>query len=990
MPAELQIRLLGGLRLTLESVPLTDFVSSKAPALLAYLAVNRRPHPREALAALLWGELSDADAKNNLRQALSNMRRLLNSHLLITRDSVAFNTAAPYTLDVEAFEQLLTGSPARPPSAIDHLQSAVALYGGDFLAGFVVRDAPEFEEWMLAQRSRLRELALHALHTLTQHRLSRGDSAGAIDAAARLLGIDSWREEAHRQLMLALARSGQRSAALAQYETCRKILEKELGVKPSVETTALYERIRAAGDSLRHTLPAPSAPLIGRDKELDEALTRLRDPHCRVLTFTGLGGSGKTRLAQAAASELQSAFLNGACFASLTNVTAPEQLPLAVAGALRLPVSGAAAAEQLLAYLAEKELLLVLDNFEQLAGSDSGLNFLVSILDRAPEVKLLVTSRERLNMQSEWLFEIKPLSGDDAAAVFRHYAARVASPATMLSDEALPAIRRACELAGRLPLAVALAAAWTRVMSCEEIALALEKDMALLSSTMRDAPERHRSMAAVFDHSWRLLAPEEAQALAALSVFRSPFTAEAAQSVAGASSTILSALLDKSWLQRASSQRFELHELVRQYARAKLAQPDSVLERHCSYFTEAQAAREAFVRSARQMEAFTAMRIEADDIRLMWQTAMHRRRAEVLDKTLHSMFWMIDVTGRHAEGLQLFTEAARCLEDEPGSEPIRARLLARQGALARLVSDYAQAEALLTQAEALSHAAGDIANQAYALRLLGFFPLVRGEFETGRVRLEESVRLYRVINDLPRMADALISLGIAESRLGHFEQAAHLYQEAADILSEAGDEIGLAVAHDNLGDAAYYASNLARALTHYRAAADIQRRYDDRRDLAVSLNNIAKVLNELEQWDAALHAAQESADLFRERGSRDGLMNALQAQAGALLGMGDAAQALHSFNEAVAIGLQLDARADVLALLVFGAKLLRALGLSEQAARLLISIWRNSAASVFTAQRAEAALGELPTQTVAHVIATAKVWTLAEAAETLQSLTIHA
>lgn len=358
MAAELQIRLLGGLHPALDGAPLTDFISHKAPALLAYPAIARRSHQREALAGLLWGELPDADARNNLRQALSNLRRLLDPYLLITRDTVLLNPEVPIFLDVEAFERCLHAGDLSTEDHAARLQQAAVLYQGDFLAGFVVRDAPEFEDWMLAERSRFRE---RALHTLTQFHLARGDSASAIDTATRLLGIDSWREEAHRQLMLALARSGQRSAALAQYETCHKILEKELGVKPSAETTRLYERIRAAGESLRHTLPAASAPLIGRDQELGEVVTRLRDPYCRLLTLTGLGGSGKTRLAQAAAAQLQSAFLNGACLAPLANVTTFEHLPLAIAGALRLSVSGETIADQLLAYLAEKELLLVAD-----------------------------------------------------------------------------------------------------------------------------------------------------------------------------------------------------------------------------------------------------------------------------------------------------------------------------------------------------------------------------------------------------------------------------------------------------------------------------------------------------------------------------------------------------------------------------------------------------------------------------------------------------
>jgi tetratricopeptide (TPR) repeat protein len=196
--------------------------------------------------------------------------------------------------------------------------------------------------------------------------------------------------------------------------------------------------------------------------------------------------------------------------------------------------------------------------------------------------------------------------------------------------------------------------------------------------------------------------------------------------------------------------------------------------------------------------------------------------------------------------------------------------------------------------------------------------------------------------------------------------------------------MGLAVAHDNLGDAAYYAGDPARALAQYRAAADIQRRYNDRRDLAISLNNIASVLIEMKQWPEALAAAQESADLFRERGSRDGLMNALQSMAGALLGLGEVAPALGRFNEALTIGLQLNAEAEVLALMVLGAKLLQARGQSEVAARLLVSIKRSPAAPAFAVNSAEAALKELPAEAAARAEESGEVWSLAQMTEAIR------
>lgn len=982
--AELQIRLFGGLDIVRGGAPVTGFMSSKAPALLAYLAVTGRPHSRDALAGLLWGDLPDVDAKNNLRQTLSNLRRLLEPHLLITREAVALNPAAPYTLDVEEFERLVADSLTQRPPAVDGLRSAVGLYRGDFLSGFFVRDAPAFDEWALPLRARYRELALQALHALTVFHTARAEHIPAIDYATRLLALDAWREEAHRQLMLALARSGQRSAALAQYEACRRILEKEMGVTPSAETTALYERIRAAGDTPRHNLPAPASPLIGRAGELSDIVARLLDSHCRLLTLIGLGGSGKTRLALAAGERLRDAFLNGVWLAPLANVDTGGTLPLALADALGFSPSGGNVDSELLDYLAEKEALLILDNFEHLAGDDSATRLLAAVLERAPDVKLLLTSRERLNLQSEWLHEIRPLGGDDAAEVFRHYAGRIAPAESLASEAAQPAVRRICASVGGLPLALALAAGWARAMSPSDIAAALERNMALLATSMRDAPERHRSMQAVFDHSWHLLPPEEMRALAALTVFRSGFTGEAARAVTGASPAVLSSLADKSWVQRASSHRFQLHELARQYAAGKLAGAQAVLDRHCAYFAEWMAVREPLIRTARQKQVIEELRAEVEDIRLMWQTAVRAGQAEVFDRTLHSMFWAMDVSGRHEEGVRLFGEAVNCLQGRPGSEAVRGRLLARQGALARLLSKYDEAQAMFIEAEAMSRTAGDASNQAYALRFLGFFLTVRGEVEAGLARMVESLRLYRAVGDLPRVADALISVGIVESRLGHFDRAGQLHREAADILNELGDEMGLAVALNNLGDVAGYRGQSAQALAHHRAAAEIQRRYDDRRDLAESLYNIAGLLIELKQWDEALAAAQEGADLFRERGSRDGLMNALEKAAGALLGRGEVEQALRYFNEAISIGMRLNAEADLLTVLVLGARLLQARGQIADAARLLVSIRRSPAAVAFAVKSAEAAMQELPAEAVARAEATAEVWTAQQMVDVMQ------
>jgi DNA-binding SARP family transcriptional activator len=248
MQVELHLVLLGNVEMRRDGVPVTGFRSAKAQALLCYLAVTGRPHTRPALAGLLWGDMPEDKARMNLRQALTNLRRLLRPFLDITRHDVGFKPNCACWLDVERFEALAAGASAQ--AGAERLREAVELYRGDFLEGFYVRDAPEFEDWALAQRARLRELAMSALHRLAVHFTQQGDTghAAGIDYATRLLALEPWREAAHRDLMRLLAGSGQRGAALAQYETCRRVLAEELDVEPGPETTALYERVRD-GDS---------------------------------------------------------------------------------------------------------------------------------------------------------------------------------------------------------------------------------------------------------------------------------------------------------------------------------------------------------------------------------------------------------------------------------------------------------------------------------------------------------------------------------------------------------------------------------------------------------------------------------------------------------------------------------------------------------------------------------------------------------------------
>jgi DNA-binding SARP family transcriptional activator len=437
--ARLSICLLGPLQVTLDGAPVTAFESDKVRALLAFLVVEANsPHRREKLAGLLWPEMSERAARANLRHILANLRQAIGDRqadppfLHITRQTVQFNSASDAWIDAIAFsERLEAAASARKaqgsadPRAIQRLEETLQLCRGGFLEGFSLPDSPDFEEWLLYHQERYLHLTLQALERLLKHYQERGEYERALPHARRVVELDPWREEARRRLMHLLALSGQRAGAISQYELCRRAVAQELGLEPEAETTALYERIKAGmiappprreGLPLPpHNLPASLTAFVGREAELLEIKERLQDPVCRLLTVVGPGGIGKTRLALQAVRELlgssasQTLFPQGVFFVPLASVGGVDALSPTIAGALGLslyretnPIPGPPAEvdakAQLLSYLREKALLLVLDNFEHLL---EGVHLVIELLRAAPALKVLVTSRESLDVRGE-------------------------------------------------------------------------------------------------------------------------------------------------------------------------------------------------------------------------------------------------------------------------------------------------------------------------------------------------------------------------------------------------------------------------------------------------------------------------------------------------------------------------------------------------------------------------------------------------------------
>jgi predicted ATPase/DNA-binding SARP family transcriptional activator len=684
MPS-LTLALLGSPHVARADGATVAFRLRKELAVLAYLAVEGpAAQPRDALLGLLWPEASEESARNNLRVVLANLRQALGAALNADRQVVQLALGSD-ELDVAAFQQLLAATRAHrhqqnAPCAdcAARLEQAAELYRGDFLAGFALPDAVEFEEWTLVRREALHQQALEALAMLTDYYEQAGDYAALCRHARRQLELEPWHEPAQRQLMRGLALAGDRDAALTQYERCRLILADELHVEPDVETRALYEQIRAghltpdtrASAAPRHNLPAPLTPFVGREHEL-AALVALREaPETRLLTLVGAGGMGKTRLAIELARASLDTYADGVFFVALAPLATASALPTAVAQAIDITIHSGDPAAGLVRFLRDKHMLLVLDNFEHLR---DGAGLVVDILEAAPRVQILATSRERLKVRGEHLFVVEGLPYTPAhtaladievpAARLFAQSARRSLPSFQLDDLNLPDVQRICRLVQGMPLGLELAAAWVELLPLHEIAEEIARSAGFLAADWADAPERQRSMRAVFEWSWRLLNDAEQQLFRRLAVFHGPFRREAAEAVVGASLGVLASLVHKSLLRRTDvgatqAGRYEIHELLRQFAAEQLAalpeEQTTIQERHSSFYLAFVAQRELRLARHEPQEAAAEIRGEIDNVRQAWAWAARERRLEDLDRSAGGLWQFIFLTGLAGEGESAF------------------------------------------------------------------------------------------------------------------------------------------------------------------------------------------------------------------------------------------------------------------------------------------------------------------------------------------------
>lgn len=882
----LQIHLFGHLRLLVDGQPYRFHTLPKTPLLLAYLLLHRDTAvPRDHLAYLLWDDVPESEARANLRRHLHDLRRALpaaTDWVFSDAKSVQWQPAATIWLDVAEFERLSQDT--------GRLAEAITLYTGDLLQEL-------YDDWLIPHRERLRGLYFTAVTRLMERERRQGDLTQAMIYARQLLHHDPLREDVVRALILMRHESGDRAGAMQLYQQFAARLDEELGVAPMPETTATYDAIATntplpttassppvsplpspspphplSPSPPQHNLPARLTSFVGREQEMGQ-VCRLLTGNGRLLTITGPGGSGKTRLALEAAHSLwqnqPGDFPQGVFFVGLAAVNNPDFVVTAVAETLNLrEIPGQPGLPGLINQMRPQKLLVVLDNFEHLLPAATVVS---DLLTAVPGLRLLVTSQTPLHLYGEQEFPLAPLPLPDLEnlpppAELRQFAAialfverlQTVQLGFELTAENGQTIAEICHYLDGIPLALELAAARGKLFTPAAILGQLSHRLRFLSSQARNLPARHQTLRAAIDWSYNLLEPVEQELFSRLALFASSFTEEAAAALCTdlfaeptAVSEHLYSLVDKSILRAlppddVGEQRFRMLQTLREYGLEKLSQHPAATEiqyRHALYCTTLAQQAESELRFGDQAAALRRLRREDANLMaaLEWLMAHlddpeNGRLAALLVST-QERFWSLQ--GRFSEASLWFGRVLPLAVLLPTDEQIK--LYNRAGVIAQQQGDYATAATHHAAALTLARQHEELLPLAHTLHYLGFAAGRQGDYEEARRLLEESLALYRQSpeDNVASVTTLLNNLSIVYRRMGDMDKAIAVLSEALTLKRERNDKIGLPAVLGNLGQMLADQGDLTQAEAYVREGLLIRMELQDQPGLLISIEQMA-------------------------------------------------------------------------------------------------------------------------------------------------------
>jgi len=999
MAALFHIEMLGRFGVRQGDREITRFRTQKTAVLLAYLALYRaRSHPRDLLIELLWPQSELKAARTNLSVALNALRRQLEppgvpqgAVLLADHFQVRLNPFA-FTTDVEDFEKALREAEAEAGTdqRATLWMTAVDLYRGDLLPGF-------YGDWVLSERDRLHDAYLFALRQVVRKLAETRQYEMAIEYAHRTVQADPLREESYRNLMRLYLVVGRPEEARYQYQTLERLLHKELQAAPSAATRQLAEQLKQTTGEMgtrgitlelhRHRdterraawkalsaeekappcapRPAPSAwhlpfqftRFFGREEEITQLLHLLTPPSSEgarrgipLLTLTGPGGTGKTRLAIEVAERLKETLLPALWFVPLAELDDPLRLGEALRDALQLPrQTYPPALEQVITFLNGREgsSLLLLDNFEQIAAG--GAPVVWTLLQRVPSLRCLVTSRRPLGLPGEREFPVLPLpipemqpqrpdhpitQSPDHLITPEHLMqypsvqlfvdrAQAARPEFQITPQNAGAIAAICERLEGIPLALELAAARARVLTPAQMLERLNERFDLLTSRRADKGERHRSLWAAIDWSYRLLPPELRRLFGCLSVFRGGWSLEAAESVCKEPRALdyLSQLRGHSLILAEESSvtiRFRMLETIREFAGEVLDESEKAALRqsHLAFFLTLAETASPHLKGPEQAAWLDRLETEHDNLRAALKYSMEeeRKRSSSLSSPPASalrltvalqQFWW--TRGHLSEGRQ-WSAAALSQKDAQERTRTRANALNGAGNLARMQGDYASAGALHQESLSIYREIGDREGMSYALNNLGIVAKQQADYTSARAYYEESLAIHREMGNWWAIAGSLNNLGIVAKQQADYTSARALYEEALVINRQIGNRAWEAANLNGLGGVAYCQGDYAAARTLLEESLTIRRELGDRGGIASSLHSLGMLAQKCGDAALARSLYEEALAIRRELSDPQGFADPLNSLAALAREQGDPARARAYLAECLALCRELGSR----------------------------------------------------------------------------------
>ena len=915
----LEVKLFGKFDIRFNGKPVV--ISSRAgQSLFAYLILTAgTQHRREKLAGMFWPDVPEEKARAYLRHEVWRIRKALFQtstvdYLVTDNLTIGFNLSSARWLDVAGLKN------SSNVSSTEELIQALSSYQGELLSGF-------YEDWIVYEREHLQMLFEQKIACVLEQLEQEKRWDDILEWAERWISLNATAEDAYRALMVAYDALGDRAKLTSTYERCRQAL-RQLDLEPSEETRALaFKRIS------KIRVPIPLTSFIGREKEIKEVAALLAKS--RLVTLTGSGGVGKTRLAIQVVAEVLDRFPDGVWFLDLAPLSDPALVPATFANIVGLRESGDLSAIELLKYFFQsRRSLVIFDNCEHLIDACSQLGHF--LLTSCEHLLILATSREPLRVSGEIpyrvpsltvpgyniQFALTELANMESVRLFTERATLIAPEFVFNALNAFD-IARICQRLDGIPLAIELAAARANLLSTQQILTGLDDRFHLLTHGLRSALQRHQTLSAAIDWSYNLLPAQEQLFFGRLSVFAGGWTLEAAESVCEGNGIekreildFLSELLNKSLILAESGQglemRYNMLETIRLYGRTKLSKKSEAQmmpQRHLAYFVELAERAEPNLRAFEMVTWLDRLEVDLDNIRTALEYALERNIESAL-ALASALLWFWHIRGHTNECVGWLERGLSIETIERGNKPlqpdralIRGKALRVAGFLNLMLTETGRAALFLEESLTLFQGLGTLGKQgrAYALLHLAEVAHNRLDLRGQKALLEESLALFQGIDDKFGLAECINVIGHYAVDDGDYEQARSLLEEHLTLRQTIGDRDGYALAHLALGYLAFHQGHYEQATVHYETSLTLFREVSNRGAVSMVLSGLGRVAQARGAYGRAITLLEESIALNQDLGDKFAVATGLHELGLVALSQGDYQRTIQTHEQALAI-----------------------------------------------------------------------------------------